>query len=130
MALFSTTPQAYILWMVTPTEDRYSFGRTYLENLPFQIGNLVNGSYQVISRDDSVCAMAMKAGEMQGRLICSIVDGDKGTEKMFRTETYMWVKKESKAVLPLERAIATYAHEVTSWWLLVKGTEMLQRLKQ
>ena len=152
MALFSRLPQAYALFYMTQAEHRHTFDKAYIRKLDFEPGNVVNGVYQTISNnaisDDSASGwrivMRMAIGDVDGRLVFTLlispsqgsevrdeeVSGSQTGEEsaVFSTETWMWIPRDSKSVMPLERTVAKWAHEVTSWWLIEKGAAYLQEL--
>jgi hypothetical protein len=150
MTLFSTLPQAYLIRFMTPRGLRYTFGKEYIQKLEFKEGNVVNGAFSVISnaavdeggRRGWRIVLGMKTGDVEGRLVVSMVspqrsDGElegkgKTDEQIveFVTETWMWVSRDSKTVMPLERRVARWWHEVTSWWLIEQGTKHLRELRR
>ena len=83
-----------------------------------------------------VCfGMAMNG--IEGRLVIGLwrdvsrtssKDLDEIDTSVFSTETWMWVEKEKRIVMPMERKIPRLMHRIGSWWLLVRGTEWLQSL--
>jgi hypothetical protein len=143
MTLFSTTPQAYAMWALSPKEARRSFDREWIESLPFEEGGLVNGMYRVLGRSEDkegsrgwVCfGMAMNG--VEGRLVIGLCRETPASSKqdlatedisVFSTETWMWVEKDKHIVMPMERRLPRLMHRIGSWWLLVEGTEWLQAL--
>lgn len=146
MTLFSRTPQAYALWAMCGRDEarRRSFDREWIESLAFEEGGLVCGMYRVLGRGvdgDSgdkgseggegksgwVCfGMAMNG--VEGRLVVAVSARGSGGERVFSTETWMWVPKQAGVVMPMERTLPRFMHRLGSQWLLVKGTEWLQGL--
>ena len=126
----------------------------------FEEGDVVNGLYRVVSNeaindhiaeqgfgDDASsrkgeCAlsgrrivMSMKQGEVEGRMAFTVLTEEHvGSEEQattaFSTDTYMWLPRSSRAVMPLERKLPQWGHELTSWWLLEKGTAHLRDLRK
>lgn len=145
MTLFARTPQAWALWAMSGRDEarRRSFDREWIESLPFEEGGLVCGVYRVLGRgvggggegrgggkgDESgwVCfGMAMNG--VEGRLVVAVRGTGKDGERVFRTETWMWVPRKAGVVMPMERKLPRLMHRLGSQWLLVKGTEWLQGL--
>ena len=130
-----------------------------IESLEFEDGEVVNGLYRVLSNEaldgrtaehstdgdtgpgiDSDAGsgwrivMSMKQGVAEGRMVFAVVrkrDGGRGSQPVisFSTDTYMWLPHNSRAVMPLERRLPRWGHELTSWWLLEKGTAHLRQLE-
>jgi hypothetical protein len=147
MTLFSTSPNGYLLWLrallVGTETERRSFDVEWIESLAFEEGDRVNGVYVVRRRGQGSVCFEMGVGEVEGRLVVGVVnaerggDGQKeevvegeetGGEKVFVTETWMWVPREADVVMPMERAVPRFMHSVMSWRLLVQGTEWVQSL--
>ena len=124
MTCFSYLPQAWILRLVS---DRATFNKFYIQNLDFEDGNVVCGLYRVVLRTDKKVELLMQQGTVQGRLVIGIED--EGNEMKFYSETLMWKGKDDKTVMPLERAVPKWLHELASWWLLDSGTAYLVALK-
>ena len=148
MSAFSRLPQALLLKLIAPAEDKGTFNKNYLSRLDFRNGDLANGSYRVLSRDAGLCVFSMSHGAVEGRLVVSIEDetrtldaetgvwlalpqieaqGEAGKRQMtmFKNETFMWVPKEEKTVMPLERFLTRWMHETGAWWLMDSGTKWL-----
>jgi hypothetical protein len=70
----------------------------------------------------------MKQGGIEGRLVVGIEP--KGEDMIFYSETVMWKGKDDKTVMPLERAVPKWLHELASWWLLDLGTNYLVGLRK
>jgi hypothetical protein len=154
MTLFSTSLNGHLLWLrallAGPENERRSFDAEWIESLAFEQGDRVCGVYVVLERrveeeeGASVC-FEMAVGEVRGRLVVGVVElgGDDGEkpegredderrrrngEKVFVTETWMWVPREAGVVMPTERTVPRFLHSVVSWRLLVLGTEWVQSL--
>ena len=153
MIAFSRMPQAYLLWLTASKEDRASFTKEYLSKLDFREGDLVSGFYRVLSRDGGLCAFSMARGLVEGRLVVSIEDetskldvetgvwmalpqieakGEMSEREMtmFKIETFMWVLKDEKTVMPMERSLPRWMHETGAWWMMDSGTKWLCRMKE
>ena len=68
----------------------------------------------------------------EGRLVVSVGEGGElkgrgGGLVVFKAETWMWVKKGDGS-MPLEGWLMSRVHEITSWWLMWKGTEYMKEL--
>jgi len=125
MARFSSFPQA---WVLRLTSDRETFKKTYIEKLEFKEGDVVCGLYRVVLRTEEKVELLMKQGNLEGRLVVGIKP--KGEDMVFYSETLMWKGKDDKTVMPLERAVPKWLHELASWWLLDLGTNYLIGLRK
>jgi hypothetical protein len=93
----------------------------------------------------------MSHGLVEGRLVVSIEDETKKLDAetgvwvylpevtakgeaserqmaMFKNETFMWVPKDEKTVMPLEKSIPRFMHETAAWCLMNSGTKWLCQL--
>jgi hypothetical protein len=125
MVRFSSLPQAYVLRLIS---DRATFKKTYIENLEFKDGDVVCGLYRVVLRTEEKVELLMKQGDVEGRLVVGIEP--KGEDMVFYSETVMWKGKDDKTIMPLERAVPKWLHELASWWLLDLGTEYMVGLRK
>jgi hypothetical protein len=125
MIRFSSLPQAWALRLIS---DRATFKKDYIEKLEFKDGDVVCGLYQVVLRTEEKVELFMKEGNVEGRLVVGIKP--KGEDMVFYSETVMWKGKDDKTVMPLERAVAKWLHELASWWLLDLGTNYLVGLRK
>ena len=67
-------------------------------------------------------------GPVQGRLVIAVEE--RGGERIFSNETLTWKGRNDTAVMPLERGVGRWLHELASWWLLDSGTKYLIDLRQ
>lgn len=125
MVRFSSFPQAWVMRLIS---DRATFGKTYIENLEFKDGDVVCGLYRVVLKTEEKVEFLLKQGTVEGRLAIGIKPG--GEEMVFYSETVMWKGKNDKTVMPLERAVAKWLHELAAWWLLDLGTKYLVGLRK
>ncbi|KAH6716023.1 hypothetical protein BKA61DRAFT_602364 [Leptodontidium sp. MPI-SDFR-AT-0119] len=129
MSQFSRLPQAYLLKTMADPEDRKTFEADYISTLDFKEGDLVHGIYRVIARSDGKVEFALKPlGVVKGsRLVVAIER--KGDELVCSSETAMWKYAGEKGLMPLERRLMKWMHEIASWGLLRSGTKYLMGLK-
>ncbi|RMZ75368.1 hypothetical protein DV738_g5507, partial [Chaetothyriales sp. CBS 135597] len=154
MVEFQRFPQAWVLWLVTAAAAggkegrRRTFDKRYLASLPFEAGDVVNGVYKVLGREGSVVVFGMAQGAVEGRMVVSIGDererldartgawvavaqveggGDKDEQDraVVKNELFMWVKRSEGVVMPMERSVPRWLHEVANWWLMDEGTRWL-----
>jgi hypothetical protein len=125
MTRFSSFPQAWVLRLIS---DRATFKKTYIEKLEFKDGDVVCGVYRVVLRTEEKVELLMKQGSVEGRLVVGIEP--EGEDLVFYSETVMWKGKGDKTVMPLERAVPKWLHELASWWLLDLGTNYLIGLRK
>ena len=77
----------------------------------------------------------MQQREVERRMVFSVLrmrggGSDAHSVTNFSTDTYTWLPHDSRAVMPLERRLPKRVHELTSWWLLEKGTAHQRELKR
>ena len=125
MVRFSNFPQAWILRLIG---DRGTFQRRHLQTLDFREGDVVNGLYRVVLRQDDKVEFLLKQGSVEGRLVVGMRDQDE--EMVFYSETVMWKRKDDRTVMPLERVLPKWLHELASWSLLEAGTKFLAGLRK
>ncbi|KAN0111108.1 hypothetical protein V8E51_007495 [Hyaloscypha variabilis] len=125
MTRFSSFPQAWLLRLIS---DHTTFKKTYIEKLEFKDGDVVCGVYRVVLRTEEKVELLMKQGSVEGRLVVGIEP--KGEDMVFYSETVMWKGKDDKTVMPLERAVPKWLHELASWRLLDLGTNYLVDLRK
>ncbi|RMZ88960.1 hypothetical protein DV736_g3817, partial [Chaetothyriales sp. CBS 134916] len=149
MSAFHSFPQAWVLWLMAGREGRRTFARQYVGQLAFEAGDVVNGVYTVLGRDGNAVVFGIMAqGAVEGRLVVRIGDererldastgawvavvqaegkGEAQHQEMavVKNETFMWVRRAEGVVMPLERRLPRWLHEVASWWLLDDGTKWL-----
>jgi hypothetical protein len=125
MVRFSSFPQAWILRLVS---DRATFKKAYIENLEFEDGDVVCGGFRVVLRTEEKVELLLKQGTVEGRLVIGIKPD--GEDMVFYGETVMWKGKNDKTVMPLERALPMWLHEMAAWSLLDSGTKYLMDLRK
>ena len=128
MSCFSRFPQALLLRLVFKTaEAKETFKASYIQKLNFAPGDTVCGGYRVVVRTGNRVEFEMLTPEgfppINGRLLTSIQQ--KGEQTVFVTETLQWRRREDKGILPLERKLMRWLHELAGWWLLETGTNWL-----
>jgi len=130
MSKFSRLPQAYLLKTIADPEERKTFEVDYITTLEFKEGDLVHGFYRVIARSEGKVEFALKPlGVVKGsRLVIAIER--RADEFVCSSETVMWKDAGEKGLMPLERRLAKWMHEIASWGLLRSGTKYLMSLKE
>lgn len=131
MQAFSYLPQGWLLWLVmTSPEQRRSFTREHIHSLDFKEGDVVCGAYHVVKRTGLRVEIELQApkalGPVYGLVIVSIRPRNEGA--VLVTETIQWTKKDSGAILPLERWIGGFLHSLASRWLVITGAVYLRSL--
>jgi hypothetical protein len=131
MRLFSSRfPQAYMLRLISPKEDRISFASKYISNLEFIEGDLVCGMYRVVARTACTVEFEMKpVGIVKGGRMVVGVERN-GEEWVCSSKTLMWKDAAEKGLMPLELRAMRWLHELAAWWLLDSGTRFLRGLKK
>lgn len=141
---FSRTPQACALWCFIKNADaRRTFTNGYIVNLPFAVGDRVNGAYSVVyvgagpeSNSERVELVLDPPPGYNGPtpkgLIISEVhrvdeesEGLAGDHVIFINETWMWRKPDERPVL-LEGGLPGWIHALTSGWLILNGLKSVQ----
>lgn len=135
MRIFSQTPQAWMLRMMTKTdEQKQSYNRKHIESVNFKEGDLVCGFNRILQRDplkvevDLELPEGMGSSNFGGRLVISLIS--RGKEAVLRTQTLQWIPANETMVLPLERGPANFLHETASWYMLVSGMDYLKNLTE
>ena len=130
MSCFARTPQSWMLKLVLSSEQRSSFSQFHINALDFQEGDVFCGLYRVTRRNPLKVEIRMEppdgAGDLSGLLVLSLRRCEGGA--VLTTETLQWTKAKSSTVLPLERELFKFMHEMASWWLLVTGAEYVESL--
>jgi hypothetical protein len=137
MSLFATRlPQAWFLkYAITKKVPALapSFDPAHIQTLDFVTDDVVAGVYRVVVRKPMKCEFAMAVPEgmtmpsMDGRLVVRIEE--RGEQCVFVGETLQWKSAEQRGlVLPLERRMMRWIHEIAAWWLLESGTDYLVEL--
>lgn len=129
MVRFSRLPQAWILRLMCTSSERETFKLDHIQNLDFKEGDVVCGGYTVVVRTAGKVEFAMKpVGPVNGRLVIAVEE--RGKDSIFSSETIMWKGRDKTFVMPLERGLGRWMHELASWWLLDSGTKYLISLRQ
>ncbi|KAL5356076.1 hypothetical protein BJX96DRAFT_162169 [Aspergillus floccosus] len=130
MTAFGKFPQAWIIRLIVPPVDRKTFSAAHIHSLNFEKGDLVCGVYRVEERtpDKAVLAILIN-GPIGGRLVLRYTED--GEEIVYHSETAMWTKREpgpngtKRAIMPLEKPVLRFLHEMAAWWLLDSGVRFL-----
>jgi hypothetical protein len=131
MTSFSRMPQGWILWLVMSSpEQRRTFTQEHIQSLDFQEGDVVCGVYRVVKRTALHVEMEMKPPTsdlpISGLLIISLRPRNDGATLI--SETIQWTKKDSGAILPVERWLGGFLHSIGSRWLVITGAAYLKSL--
>ncbi|SMQ51411.1 unnamed protein product [Zymoseptoria tritici ST99CH_3D7] len=124
MASLSRMPQGWMLWLVLSLpEQRRTFSREYIESLDFEEGDVVCGIYRVAVRTAVHVELELQAPTsdwpISGLTIISLRPRNDGASLI--SETIQWTKKDSGAILPLERWVGGFLHSFAARWLVVTG---------
>ena len=150
MIAFSKMPQAYLLRLMAPSDARETFTKEYLDIIDFKVDDLVNGSYRVVYRDHGTCVFGMLYGPVEGRLVVSIEDEtskldhqtgersklykegdiDEDAVTISKNQLFIWVAKDAKVIMPMERSLPRWVHETAAWWMMDSGIKYLCSLRQ
>ncbi|CAH0044866.1 unnamed protein product [Clonostachys solani] len=141
---FSSTPQAILIRFLVDTETRRTFEASWIQNLQFEPGDVVNGAYKV-----SYCGQGNEAGSERielmiqappsykgpvpnGLILSEVVliegapagslPGDSAGDDhvVFINETWMWRKESEKPTL-IESKVSGWMHSLMAGWLIKKG---------
>ncbi|TWU76120.1 hypothetical protein ED733_007881 [Metarhizium rileyi] len=149
---FSRTPQAILLRSaLSESLNKESFKTTWISNLTFRPGDIVNGVYKVScnTRDQTTgservelvidAPASYKGPRVRGLILTAIEPAssessdDRRTrdeEKIvFVNETWMWRLADEKPTL-LESSIGQWLHRLLAGWLLLKGISGVSGTKQ
>lgn len=131
MTSFSRMPQGWLLWIALKTPDqRRTFTLDHIQSLDFKEGDVVCGNYHVVKRTPLRVEIELQPpkalGPVSGLMIISVRPRNDGAALV--TETIQWTKKDSGAILPLERWIGGFLHSVASRWLVITGAAYLRSL--
>ena len=129
MGCFTQMPQSWMMWLILRKGKLgRTFSPTHIKTLDFQEGDVFCGVYRVSKRRAMKVEIEMVSPEgfppLHGMLVIAVDRGARGGV-VFRTETLQWTDVDSGVVLPLERAVLRFMHEMASWWLLLSGVEYL-----
>ncbi|KAF1809519.1 hypothetical protein P152DRAFT_159546 [Eremomyces bilateralis CBS 781.70] len=129
MVAFSRYPPAWMLYFaISDVGVRKTFSAPYLTSLNYEIGDLVNGVYRVITRTDSKVEMlfdpprSYRGPAVTGLLAVEI--REEGEQTVFVNDTVMWREKGGKAVV-LEGKVGRWTHEIIAAGLVEGGTKWL-----
>jgi hypothetical protein len=144
MALFATRlPQAWLLRFLIALKApslMSSFDPEHIRTLQFDLGDTVAGVYRVVVRTPTKVEFDMwvppQSGidlpPIEGRLVFNVDfrdgdgAGDDEPEVEFTTLTMQWrLSEQVGIVLPLERKVLKWLHQLASWWLLESGVAWL-----
>ncbi|KAM0276634.1 hypothetical protein ACHAQH_006543 [Verticillium albo-atrum] len=135
---FSWTPQAFAIRASIPEpEIRRTFDTTWIQNLAFKEGDLVNGVYKVKYRgvghapgsermELMIEALPSWAGpEVRGIIVAEVRGGAEAGAKaagqvVFVNETWLWRREEEDATM-LETAVGKWFHGLLAGWLVMRG---------
>lgn len=122
-------PQSYLLRLISPQKS--TFGAAHIQNLRFCEGDVVCGFYRVLLRRPGKVEFGIQIpdGKFEGRLVIGICEAENQEELEVYSETVMWRAVDKPgAVMPLERGMARFMHELAAWWLLDSGVRYLVKL--
>ncbi|CAH0034557.1 unnamed protein product [Clonostachys rhizophaga] len=141
---FSSTPQAILIRSLVDTETKRTFEASWIQNLQFEPGDVVNGAYKVSyygqgneTGSERIELMiqappSYKGPVPNGLIISEIVliegapsgsfPGDRAGDDhvVFINETWMWRKESEKPTL-VELKVSGWMHRLMAGWLIKKG---------
>ncbi|VUC33748.1 unnamed protein product [Clonostachys rosea] len=141
---FSSTPQAILIRSLVDKETKRTFATSWIQNLNFEPGDVVNGAYKV-----SYCGQGNDTGSERievmiqappsykgpvpnGLILSEIVltegapagslpsDSAGDCFVIFVNETWMW-RKESEKPTIIESKVSGWMHSLMAGWLIKKG---------
>lgn len=126
-------PQSYIMRLMAGFAERNkTFGAAHIQSLHFQEGDVVCGFYKVLLRRAGKVEFGIEVPNNQQNIEARLVIGicpssDKEDEEVeVYSETVMWRPADRPdVVMPLERRVAKFMHELAAWWLLDSGVSYL-----
>ncbi|QKX58882.1 uncharacterized protein TRUGW13939_06010 [Talaromyces rugulosus] len=127
-------PQSYLLRLIAATSQKETFGATHIQSLQFREGDVVCGFYRVLLRRAGKVEFGIDMpGEqkIEARLVIGICEsGNNNDDKQkvveVYSETVMWRPADRPdVVMPLERGLGKFMHELAAWWLLDSGVSYL-----
>ncbi|CRG84588.1 hypothetical protein PISL3812_01852 [Talaromyces islandicus] len=130
MFMFSRyLPQSYLIWLMITPNKRSTFGAAHIQNLRFCEGDVVCGMYKVLLRRAGKVEFGIDVPDtnIEGRLVVGICRTEEEKEGVqVYSETVMWRPVDRPGlVMPLERALPRFMHELAAWWLLDSGVKYL-----
>jgi hypothetical protein len=127
MSTFARFPQAWTIWMITPSAQCNSFRASHFRSLDFREGDVVCGLYRVVVRTASSIEFEfMPPAPVKGRLVLSFREQEGSL--VYASQTVMWKARDDKTVIHLERPVRKFMHEMAAWWLLDSGVRYLMDL--
>ncbi|CAG9994330.1 unnamed protein product [Clonostachys byssicola] len=141
---FSSTPQAILIRALVDTETKRTFEASWIRNLQFEPGDIVNGAYKVSYSGQGnetgserielmIQAPPSYKGPVPNGLILSEIVLIEGTpvgslpgdsagdgHVVFINETWMW-RKESEKPTFVEAKLSGWMHSLMAGWLITKG---------
>jgi hypothetical protein len=122
-----------MLWLVMSSpEQRRTFAQDYIQGLDFKEGDVVCGVYRVVKRTslhvELELQMPTSNSPISGLITISLRPRNDGAALV--SETIQWTKKDSGAILPVERWVGGFLHSMASRWLVVTGAVYLQSLSK
>jgi hypothetical protein len=134
MKTFTYLPQAYLIKkLIKSAAEKKSYEHAYINSLSFVPGDVVCGTYRVVTRKPNHVELSLFGPEtytgpvFDGLLIVSIEERDEWT--VFLNETVMW-RKTSEGKVLLESAFGKWFHALTARVLVDRGTKFLVGLGQ
>jgi hypothetical protein len=126
-------PQSYLLRLMATTTQRKTFGAAHIQSLQFREGDVVSGFYRVLLRRAGKVEFGIDMPgdqKIEARLVIGISQSDDNNNKQkvveVYSETVMWRPADRPdVVMPLERGLGKFMHELAAWWLLDSGVSYL-----
>lgn len=132
---FATMPQAWILWLVSDKTTKKTFDSAWISSRNFEQGDRLCGNYVVLDRQPGQVEIGMSMGSpdsvkfIEGRIVIAIEMDRESDTAIFSSETLMWRRKDAGTLMPLERTVPKWFHELASWGLLDQGVRLLKEEK-
>ncbi|KAF2206277.1 hypothetical protein CERZMDRAFT_119319 [Cercospora zeae-maydis SCOH1-5] len=128
---YNKTPASWFVWLAcTSPKQRQSFNADHIESLNFVKGDLVNGAFEVVKRNSLRVELAIRPparlNAVQGLLVISLRPRNEGAT--LSIETIQWTERNSGVVLPLERWVGKFLHDLSARWLILSGAQFLRGL--
>ncbi|GIZ49104.1 hypothetical protein CKM354_001214300 [Cercospora kikuchii] len=125
------TPAGWFVWLAYGSaRQRETFKTDYINNLSFVKGDLVNGAYEVVKRTPLRVELAIRPpaqlDAVKGLLVISLRPRNEGAT--LSSETIQWTERNSGIVLPLERWLGKFLHDLSARWVTLSGAQYLRGL--